>query len=147
MAELDQLHGIGLGVGLIWETSAERMASGYAGGVADAQEALQEASAINWPAALPIYFADDEKNDIPLGVVNNYTAGVKSVFGLKPRGYYGGKIADAEYRWLVGSWIGDPTVSMANLVQHGQVFNGTADENVAVKTDIGCYFSPQLKEA
>src|SRR5438067_13461465 len=58
-SEADALAAEGIWVGVVWETTATRMLSGYAGGAADAATALRQANACGMPPGRPIYFAAD----------------------------------------------------------------------------------------
>jgi hypothetical protein len=58
-AELDSLHSVGLGVGLVWETTAGMALEGYNAGAHHASEASYYAGLLGWPAGMPIYFACD----------------------------------------------------------------------------------------
>src|SRR5206468_4010616 len=49
----------GLGVGLVWETAADRVKSGGAGGGADGAAASAQAKAIGYPTNCHLYFAVD----------------------------------------------------------------------------------------
>lgn len=49
-AEADALLSAGLGIGVVWETSAQRALSGTVGGAMDGQDAAIEANAIGLPA-------------------------------------------------------------------------------------------------
>jgi hypothetical protein len=52
-------HAAGLGVGLVWETTADRVRSGAAGGAVDGAAASAQAKAIGYPADCHVYFAVD----------------------------------------------------------------------------------------
>lgn len=89
--ERDQIHGSGLKLGLVWETTPSRPLAGWAGGVVDADRA-------NWyahrdaPAAppwVPIKYAVDfSPTPSELAVVGDYFAGILSRGG-RPVGAYG----------------------------------------------------------
>ena len=51
--ELDRLHGAGLGVGVVWETTARRPLDGYDAGRADAASAHRFADELAVPATTP----------------------------------------------------------------------------------------------
>jgi hypothetical protein len=57
-AELESLWAVGLGVGLVYESTANRALSGYAGGCEDGDKAAMYAHQLGWPD-LPVYFACD----------------------------------------------------------------------------------------
>lgn len=87
-AERDQLLGAGLGIGLIWETSASRPLAGYQAGIDDAHVANRYADQLGAPAT-PIFYAVDfapttsELN----GPVSDYFHGVMTVAGRPVRAY------------------------------------------------------------
>ncbi len=57
--ERDGLFAYGIEIGLVWETTANRMNLGYAAGAGDAQRANQQADSLGFPDR-PIYFANDQ---------------------------------------------------------------------------------------
>src|SRR5262245_34078008 len=57
--ECETLHDAGLGVGLVWETTAARALEGYDAGAYDAGQADYWAAYCHAPDELPIYFAVD----------------------------------------------------------------------------------------
>lgn len=74
--ELADLHAHGIEVGLYFESSANRMLSGYAAGVADAAVAFADRDALG--LTCPIWFADDENNPGADASKMPYCAGVAS---------------------------------------------------------------------
>ena len=52
--EMAALHDAGLGVGLVYESSASRALSGYDGGAYDAGQAAYYANLLGWPALAPV---------------------------------------------------------------------------------------------
>jgi glycoside hydrolase-like protein len=88
--ERDELLGAGLGIGLIWETTARRPAdSGWTGGVADAQSANREADRLAAPGDCPIFYAVDfQPTSAELGgPIADYFRGALSVGGRPVRAY------------------------------------------------------------
>jgi hypothetical protein len=98
--ELKRLRNHGIAVGLVWESTANRALSGYAGGVADAKVAASQAAALglgptpaDWGLApgLPIYFAVDfDATDAQKPTIATYLKGAASVLGKDHVGVYGG---------------------------------------------------------
>ena len=90
-AELVKLRAAGLGVGLVWETTAGRALAGKAGGTADATLARNQAAALGLKE-LPIYFAVDyDAGDADKPTIAEYLRGAASVLGGAHQvGVYGG---------------------------------------------------------
>jgi hypothetical protein len=88
-AERDALLGAGLGIGLIWETTAGRPLDGYNAGVQDAHSANAEADELGAPGDTRIYYAVDFQPTTGelTGPISDYFHGVKSVGGREPRAY------------------------------------------------------------
>src|SRR4029077_3662510 len=59
LAERQALHAAGLGVGLVWETYANRPLEGSSAGQADGREARAQAKALGFPDGFPIFGAVD----------------------------------------------------------------------------------------
>lgn len=118
-AEAKRLHAAGLGILLVWETTASRAGEGKAAGVADAKAAEAQAAALGYPADLPIFYAVD--SDMTAAQVRPYFAGVKSVSKRPVDGSYGGvKIADAaltDYVWQTQAWSGGRVSTKAHMLQ------------------------------
>jgi hypothetical protein len=87
-AEYQALTAVGISVVLNWETTAVRATTGgYAGGVQDANAAVQQAIALGAPADQPIYFSVDQ--DTTAASVRDYFQGINSVIGVGRTGGYG----------------------------------------------------------
>lgn len=75
--ELESLMGAGLGVGFVWETSANRVLQGYDAGCYDASQVDYHAGRLGIPDGVPIYYAADCDVDPSetWGAVLDYYAG------------------------------------------------------------------------
>jgi hypothetical protein len=118
-SELADLHGAGLGVGLVWETTADRPLDGYNAGVDDARQANDRADALGWPhipIAYAIDFGTDGHDCIP------YFQGAVSV-GRRPVGMYGcyhavetlATVAGVVSFWQCAAWSGSGTGSGGSI--------------------------------
>lgn len=130
-AEAASLHAAGLGIWLVYETSADRARSGKAGGVSDAHAAVKAANALGYPTRCPIFFAVDF--DATAAAVSAYFAGVISVLG-DMAGVYGGiKVAGlATWTWQTAAWSGGELSPKAHLYQRVKMTHPISgcDENV-----------------
>ena len=138
--EVSDMRANGVAVALIWERKIigqpDRATEGHGAGVADAQAAVAQASAVGLPDN-PIYFCVDF--DIPdyspgnadarakLGPVGDYFEGVLSVLPHARVGVYGGFYAVsraldaglAEWAWQTAAWSGgqeDPRSGKPHLM-------------------------------
>lgn len=75
-AYADKVRKNGMGIGLVWETTARRASGTFANGQSDAYEAMAQSSALGFPTFLPIYFAVDF--DAVPSQVHDYFDGVKA---------------------------------------------------------------------
>jgi len=131
--EATSLHAAGLGIWLVWETSADRARSGNAGGVSDAHAAAAAALAVGYPTSCPLFFAVDF--DATPAQVSAYFAGIRSVLGNRA-GIYGGiKVTEAglaHWRWQTAAWSGGKVDPAAHLYQRTKMTHpiGGCDENV-----------------
>jgi hypothetical protein len=155
--ERDSFHNAGLGIGLVWESTANRPIYGASAGAADGAVANQQANALGLPLDRPIYFAMDtdyRRADFP--VIAAYFRAAKERIGGRPIGaYIGADFIDwakpagvIDYGWIAGAfswshefWKGGGTLPYtphANLIQLPQlILNGTVDENHTLKDDYG----------
>lgn len=145
--EADALIANGLDVVVVWETTADRALSGYAGGASDAQAAASQAAGDGMPGSRPIYFAIDfDATSGQQPTLDGYFDGVASVIGRDRTGAYGGywpirrlfdngKIAYGwqTYAWSGGNW--DPRAQLRQT-QNG-IWGGGLDADVAVADDFG----------
>jgi Domain of unknown function (DUF1906) len=137
-AELNAALQNGIEVGVVWETTANRMLGGYNAGVSDAQSADARADSIGM-TGIPLYFAcdwDAHESDQP--EINSYMDGVISVIGKKRAGMYAGywplkRAWDAgklTYGWQTYAWSGGNWDSRAHLrqVQNGVTVCGVSSD-------------------
>jgi hypothetical protein len=139
--EATKLLDAGLTIGLVWEYTAGRAASGADVGVADAKEAEAQAVALGYPNNLPIFYAVDFGTSP--SVVLPYFQGISSV-AAHPVGVYGSlQVTEgvlnsgyATVAWQTCGWSGLAVSSRASLYQrlHATVANPVAgtDENVLI---------------
>lgn len=155
--ELAALHGAGLAVGLVWETTADRAGQGRGAGTADAVQANAQADALGWPDDRPIFFAVDF--DARPDQVAPYFAGAVAT-SVRPVGVYGHygiveAFAALPFRWQCAAWSGFGAGSggslrspaerqgrrlsqHAQLYQHvGYVLGDTCDANDVLAPDWG----------
>lgn len=86
--EIAALHREGLGVGVVWETTADRANSGYTGGQHDAGVANAQADALGLPLTLPIFYAVDF--DPPnMARITDYFRGILDASPPRAVGVYG----------------------------------------------------------
>lgn len=146
--EVDGLLAVGAGIGLIWETTADRSATGgYWGGYDDGQAANHYADALAAPGHIPIRYATDfhaAQWQID-GPIFDYYAGVRDAGGRPPRVYGGAPVIDMTvYRLGYGpgwqaaaaSWSNYELSPNAALLQEvAQIWGGGADTNVVLCPD------------
>lgn len=143
--ERDQIHGAGLRVGLIWETSARRPMSGFSGGAADARSANAYADALGAPAWLPIVYATDfGPSDDELSTVVDYYRGVLRVPGMRPVGCYGAyPVLEAVaplglvWHWQTAGWSGFGQGSGGTFVCTGETVGRRLSKHADLFQDLG----------
>lgn len=119
--EAKALHAEGLGIFLVWETTAKRAAAGRDAGEADAKTALFQANTLGVPENVPLFFAVDF--DASWAQVKEYLAGAQSIVGRRAGVYGGYKIttdarsAGIEYTWQTMAWSGGRIDANANILQ------------------------------
>jgi hypothetical protein len=154
-AEAQSLAAHGIWVVSNWEYGAQDMLRGYAGGVADAQLALEQAAAAGMPSGRPIYFsADWDVTPAQEAAVLAYLAGADSVLGWSQAGEYGGyyplKTAlDAgatQWAWQTLAWSGGQWDGRATIRQTGSATIGgvQVDVNQAMAADYGQWMPGRL---
>lgn len=125
LSEAKTLSSAGISIVVVFETTATRAEAGHAAGVADAKEALKEATACGMPSGRPIFFAVDE--DTTVGPhVTAYFQGVASVLGLARTGVYGGYAVVkgcfdhnlVKWGWQTYAWSGGRWDARAQLQQY-----------------------------
>jgi hypothetical protein len=147
-SEVTSYKAAGLGIVVVWETTAGRALAGHAAGVADAQAAEAQRKAVGMPADMPLHFAVDTDTDWPH--VAAYFAGAVSVLGLHRVGVYGGfeviegaAAAGHKYLWQTVAWSGGHWSTHATIRQTGKTtLAGGADQDAAMTTDFGQYPRP-----
>ena len=148
LTEAQTLAAHGICVVANWEFTAQDMLRGYAGGVADAQLALTQATAAGMPKGRPIYFsADWDVTPAQEPTVLAYLSGADSVLGWSQVGEYGGyyplKTAlDAgatQWAWQSPAWSGGQWDGRATIRQTGTATVGgvLVDVNEAWSADYG----------
>lgn len=141
-----------------WEYGAQDMLRGYAGGVADAQLALAQATAAGMPPGRPIYFsADWDVTPAQEPTLLAYLSGADSVLGWSDVGEYGGyyplKTAlDAgatQWAWQSPAWSGGQWDARATIRQTGTATIGgvQVDTNEAMTADYGQWQPGRAAEA
>lgn len=150
--ELKTLLGAGLEVVVVEESTAGRMRSGHAAGVADAQHGQAVTKALGM-ATVPVYFACDfDATPGDQTAINAYLDGAASVIGRARTGIYGGyypvkralDAGKATWAWQTSAWSGGQWDSRAHIRQHGSVSVGgvTVDFDEAMAADFGQWPRP-----
>ena len=154
-AEVADLHGHGLSIGIVCERGEQRVLSGRAAGAEDAQLALAAVTALGFPADRPIYAACDfnaSASQFPL--IDVYLEGWDSVLGPSRTGIYGGigvvdhclAAGTARWGWQTVAWSGGKVSALAHVYQyataasvgHALQINGAGvDYDRNLKTDFG----------
>lgn len=142
----------GLGIVVVWETTAGRARAGHAAGVADAQAADAQRKAVGLPADMPLHFAVDTDTD--WAHVAAYFAGAASVLGRARVGVYGGfkviegaAAAGHKYLWQTVAWSGGRWSTHATIRQTGSTtLAGGADRDTAMTPDFGQYPRPSAPQ-
>lgn len=149
LREVQQLTELGIWIGVVWETSANRALGGYEAGRNDAADARELARVCHMPDDRPIYFAVDW--DATLGEqpkINAYLDGVAAILGRHRTGLYAGywpikRAFDAgkiEWGWQTYAWSGGKWDSRAQLQQYsnGHILGGVdCDYNRSTVEDFG----------
>lgn len=171
VAERDELWSRGIGVGLVFESTADRAKAGKAAGVADATYAAQRTRDLGVPN-IPLYFAvdydvpDDDPKDpntsqfarAKLGPIADYFDGVNSVLGLGRIGGYGGywavkRLFDAgliSYGWQTYAWSGgqlDPRTHIQQWKNGVNIGGLSCDLNKAFQPQFGVLYGPRHEAA
>lgn len=149
-AELADLQANGLSVGLVFESTGDRMKEGEQAGREDAATCLAAQMALGWPNDRPFYFAVDwdarSQND--LTQIDAYLRGAASVLGAERVGVYGGyyvldhcaKAQTARWYWQTYAWSQGQVHPLNHIYQYenGQTLNGGAvDYCTAIDGDFG----------
>lgn len=150
--EVASYKAAGLGIVVVWETTAGRARAGHAAGVADAQAAEAQRKAVGLPADMPLHFAVDTDTD--WAHVTAYFDGAASVLGRARTGVYGGfkviegaAAAGYRYLWQTVAWSGGHWSSHATIRQTGSTtLAGGADRDTALTPDFGQYPRPSAPQ-
>ena len=121
-AEAHELLRAGLGIVVVFETTARRALAGRTAGRADAVAAERQLRTVGAPRRQPVYFAVDfDTNPLSAGelaLVVDYIRGAAQELGVSRVGVYGGlrtiEACDAagvcRYLWQTRAWSGTPPV-------------------------------------
>lgn len=120
--EAAALHAVGLGIGLVFETTANEATTGGAAGSRDVVLAEDQATALNYPGDCPIFYAVDA--DVAPATVAPYFQAIKAV-AKYPVGVYGSlKVVEAmlslgyaDFGWQTEAWSGTVVSTKACLYQ------------------------------
>lgn len=156
-SELDGAMANGIEVAVVWETTANRMLSGYNGGVADAKESKNRANNLGI-GTIPIYFACDwDASESEQSTINAYLDGCVSILGKARVGMYAGywplkRAFDAgkmTYGWQTYAWSGGNQDSRMHLYQYHNgvtVCGISADWDESKKSDFGQWPRPSSSQ-
>lgn len=117
-SEAAALHGAGIAIVLVWESTGTDAQQGAPDGLADAKAARQQATALGFPTSLPIYYAVDfNATGGQMGAVLDYLNAAAGAEGTKSLvGVYGSYAVTQEaaaagfiwlwqtYAWSSGQW-------------------------------------------
>lgn len=126
VAEKDQLFRRGINVGVVYESTAGRALSGFAGGRADALYANARVKALGLDG-IPIYFAVDfDATDAQKPTIAAYLSGAGAVLGKHRVGVYGGyhviKYAAShrvcDWFWQTYAWSGGLVHPQTHIYQY-----------------------------
>jgi hypothetical protein len=146
-ASLRNYHATGLGTVCVWETTATRALSRFAGGRSDARAALREERALGVPTSKPVYFAVDFNETYhQAAAVASYFRGVDSVLGVRRTGGYGSyhtvrRLFDADlirFGWQTSTWSGGRWDRRAQLEQYA--YQGSYDWDAALTSSFGATY-------
>lgn len=159
-AEAQDLLAHGIGIALVWETTAGRALAGRQAGAADARTAASSAAAVGQPADRPIYFAVDQDvtTSGQMAAVDAYLDGAAGVVGRGRVGVYGEhdvvehclSTGRARFGWQTMAWSRGRRSDRAHLIQElGWVTVGgiQCDENTAKREDFGQWPAPVAAES
>lgn len=145
--ERDELLAHGVGIGLIWETAADRSLDGYWAGWNDAEQANAYADGLGAPIVSIWYATDFHASQAQIeGPIHEYYAGVRDCGGRQPRVYGGAPVIDHCVTHIAGygpgwqaaaaSWSNYQLSPHACLLQEvEQIWGGAADTNVVLCPD------------
>lgn len=147
----------GLGIVLVFETTAQRQLGGHAAGIADANLAAAQARVCGAPLGVPIYFAADwdvQPSELP--EVGAYLAGAGLAIGEHRVGEYGGlrvctyaiEHGLAAYAWQTLAWSGgvwNPSAQLRQVENGVTVAGVSCDRDLAVHPEYGQWGGAPVK--
>lgn len=149
IAEYRDLQSNGISCVTNWETTSDRMKSGRAAGIADAQAADTAARGVQHPGDRPVYFsADWDATPADQAAIDDYLRGAGSVIGQSRVGIYSGywpvkRALDngtAAWAWQTAAWSGghvDPRIHIYQRIGYVTVGGVQCDVNEALRSDYG----------
>lgn len=153
LEEIADLHGHGISIALVFESTAGRALEGYSAGTMDAQTCMTATRVLGLPD-MPFYFAVDfNATSGQLVGVDDYLSGAAAVLGADRVGVYGSyrvvehcwDILSARWWWQTYAWSGGNRSAHAHVYQYsnGETLNGGAvDYNEAIDGYFGQWPSP-----
>ncbi len=146
-SERDALLAAGLGIGLCWETTADRVLGGGPAGRIDAVQANDYANQLDAPGGLPIYYATDFHASASqiAGPIADYYRAARDVGGRPVRVYGGAPVIDymqqhlglpAGWEAAATSWSEYRHSAHAVMLQRvGYVLHNSSDTNTVLCSD------------
>jgi hypothetical protein len=136
-AELADLLGHNIAVGLVLERGKASALLGRKAGVADANTAEDAVRSLGFPKDQPVYFAVDfDATKSQQAAIDAYLGGAASVLGVSRVGVYGSidvvercaENSSARWFWQTYAWSGGALSAKAHVYQYhnGQSINGAA---------------------
>jgi hypothetical protein len=145
--EAQALQAAGLDIIIVFESTTNRMQSGYNAGVSDANMAVTQATAAGAPQNFFCYFGCDFDAQLSdQTAINAYLDGAASVLGSVNRvGFYGGyyplkRVLDAGKAakgWQTTAWSGGLTDSRISLFQNAYSLTLPGDPSNEFDKDVG----------
>lgn len=148
-AEAKGLLAAGISIVVNWETTGTTAKGGYQAGLADAQAARAQATAIGVPKTVPIFYSVDwdvALDEVP--EVLDYLHGLADAEGSKDRvGVYGGFVIIAAaalagftmlwqtYAWSGGEW--EPTAQLRQVSNDQSIGGASVDLDEALSSSYG----------
>lgn len=148
-SEVQAYKANGIGIVIVFETTASRALGGFIDGRSDALSALRQVVAAGGPHDAVIYFAVDfDATQAQQVAINRYLQGAASVLGKMQTGVYGGywvvkRALDAKvctYAWQTYAWSGgqwDPRAHIQQYSNGHQIGGANCDLDRATKADYG----------
>ena len=155
--EMADLHGNGVAVCLVFESTAERALGGFTAGRVDAEMMRGALTVLGWPNDRPVYFAVDfDAWPSHQHAIDKYLRGAASILGAERIGVYGGywvikrcdENGSAAWFWQTYAWSGGDVHPRNHIYQYrnGQTLNGgEVDYNYAYGSDYGQWLPATAK--